>query len=297
MNLNQLRYLLSLAQTCSFKAAAKDCCVTQPTLSNGIAQLEDELGGKMFRRTTRHVELTPFGQFMIPLAQSVVEAKEELEQSAAAYFNPKNKILRIGLSPVVAHPQFSPCLRALKGTDKWMDVFLKQCFMNDMEKRLFEETVDIIIQPEQSKKAYGTSRFLYQEPLFYLPPQTDIAPNPTSEPIFIETLDNQPLILTNGCGLSDVIFDLFDAHNITLNPYPGQALNYQVVNDWAELGLAGGILPKSHLPHSSESLHPLINKEGPLFIRYQAVWNHTSTNAPLIKESIDFIDESLSNIL
>ncbi|MDV7339830.1 LysR family transcriptional regulator [Terasakiella sp. A23] len=296
MNLNQLRYLLSLAQTCSFKTAAKDCCVTQPTLSNGIAQLEEELGGKMFRRTTRHVELTPFGQFMLPLAQSVIEAKEELEQSATAYFNPQNKILRIGLSPVISHPHFSNCLRDLKEGGKWMDVFLKQCFMNDMEKRLFDETIDIVIQPEQNQRTYGNTEFLYQEPLFYLPPQTDIAPTPISDPISIEKLDNQPLILTNGCGLSDVIFDLFDTHNITLNPYPGQALNYQVVNDWAGLGLAGGILPKSHLL-TSESLRPLISPAGPLFIRYQAVWNASNVNAPLVKESIDFIKDSLTDIL
>lgn len=296
MNLNQLRYLLALAESCSFKTAAQDCCVTQPTLSNGIAQLEEDLGGKLFRRTTRRVELTPFGQFLLPLAQSVIDAKLDLEQSAAAYFNPENKILRIGLSPVVAHPAFSGAIRHIKDSHNWMDVFLKQCFMNDLEKRLFDESIDIIIQPEQSQKTYGNTRFLYEEPLFYIPPQSDLENQTNAAPIELAQLDNQPLILTNGCGLSDVIFDLFNKENLTLNPYPGQALNYQVVADWAELGLAGGLLPKSHIPKNNDSLHPLIHGQGPLTIRYEACFNPAHANAVIIKETIDLLESSLANL-
>ena len=54
MNFRQLLgYVRALAETKSFVRAAEQCGVTQPTLSNGVAQLEDELGQKMFNRTTR----------------------------------------------------------------------------------------------------------------------------------------------------------------------------------------------------------------------------------------------------
>lgn len=64
MNLSQLRFAQAVAELQSFSRAAEHCHVTQPSLSNGIAQLENELGGKLFERTTRSVHLTPFGKHL-----------------------------------------------------------------------------------------------------------------------------------------------------------------------------------------------------------------------------------------
>ncbi len=47
MNLNQLRFAKAVAEHRSFSRAAEECRVTQPTLSNAIAQLEKELDGKL----------------------------------------------------------------------------------------------------------------------------------------------------------------------------------------------------------------------------------------------------------
>ena len=69
MNLIQLRFVTALASKRSFTAAASGCSVTQPTLSNGLGQLEDDLGAPLFVRTTRKVELTPFGKNFCPILQ------------------------------------------------------------------------------------------------------------------------------------------------------------------------------------------------------------------------------------
>ena len=61
MNLSQLRFTAAVTFHGSFTAAASECCVPQPTLSNGIAQLEAELGERLLLRTTRKVSLTHFG--------------------------------------------------------------------------------------------------------------------------------------------------------------------------------------------------------------------------------------------
>jgi len=297
MNLNQLRYLAKLAETNSFKEAAERCCVTQPTLSNGIAQLEEEIGGKLFRRTTRSVELTQFGGFIIPLAQAVLDAKEELEKSAKTYFTPEAKVLRIGLSPLISHDRFPSALNALKQSNTWSEVFLKHCFMNDLEERLINETLDLVLMPKQSKSNVINSHFLYREPLFYIPPQADITPTQTSQAIEVSELSDKPIILTNGCGLSDVIADLFVSQNATLTPYPGQALNYTVVTQWAELGLAGGILPKSHIPEGTLSVCPLLADAKPAMIDYQATWNNVQPLQEILKSTAELIAGNLSNIV
>lgn len=80
MNLSQLRYVKAVAETGSFTLAAERCYVTQPTLSNGIAQLEQELEERLFTRTTRAVSLTPFGQHILPFMDRLLDAQIDLLQ-------------------------------------------------------------------------------------------------------------------------------------------------------------------------------------------------------------------------
>lgn len=58
MDLKVLRSFVEIAREQSFTAAAERLFVTQPTLSRQIADLEEELGQKLFNRTTRSLELT-----------------------------------------------------------------------------------------------------------------------------------------------------------------------------------------------------------------------------------------------
>ena len=100
MNLSQLRFAHALASAGSFTAAAAECFVTQPTLSNGIAQLEQELGGRLFARTTRKVALTPFGAHLLPYLAEVLRAQDTLALQAKAFLEPARQLLRIGTSPL-----------------------------------------------------------------------------------------------------------------------------------------------------------------------------------------------------
>src|SRR6266511_3360628 len=75
---------------------------SQPTLSNGIALLEEEFGGQLFARTTRRVDLTPFGTQLLPLIEAVLQAQAELEAGVSTFHNPAHKIVRIKLSPLTA---------------------------------------------------------------------------------------------------------------------------------------------------------------------------------------------------
>ena len=74
MKLRQIEYALQVARTLSFRLAAEQLGVTQPTLSNGLSAFEQELGGRLFERTTRDVGLTAFGGHMLPFLQAVIQA-------------------------------------------------------------------------------------------------------------------------------------------------------------------------------------------------------------------------------
>ncbi|TQI66373.1 LysR family transcriptional regulator [Clostridium sp. KNHs216] len=80
MTLQQLRYVITIAQTGSFHTAAKLLFVTQPSLSKAIAELEKEMGVFLFFRSNRGVLLTEEGTKFLSYARQVVQQAELLEQ-------------------------------------------------------------------------------------------------------------------------------------------------------------------------------------------------------------------------
>ena len=72
MNLLHLRYFVELAHTLHFTRAAERLCITQPSLSHAITQLETELGVPLFERTGRTTILTRFGEQFLLCAQQAL---------------------------------------------------------------------------------------------------------------------------------------------------------------------------------------------------------------------------------
>lgn len=71
MELQQLRYVLAVAETRNFTRAAERCHIVQSAMSHQIKALEHELGMQLFARTSRRVELTDAGAAFLPRLRPV----------------------------------------------------------------------------------------------------------------------------------------------------------------------------------------------------------------------------------
>jgi DNA-binding transcriptional LysR family regulator len=76
MDVNQLKYFISVAQTLSFSEAARRNGMKQPTVSHHIGELEKQIGTKLFLRDKRNVILTTAGKELLPYAMDIVELAE-----------------------------------------------------------------------------------------------------------------------------------------------------------------------------------------------------------------------------
>lgn len=81
MKLRQLEYFVAVAETGSIRRAAESLYVAQPSLSSQLAMLETELGGQLFVRKSRGVELTPAGRVFLAEAHRILGATEHAMRS------------------------------------------------------------------------------------------------------------------------------------------------------------------------------------------------------------------------
>src|SRR6266704_2899416 len=101
MEMHQVRYFLATVGELNFTKAADKCNVSQPSLTRAVKQLEDELGGDLFRRERPHAQLTELGLRMLPLLKQCYESAMGARSLASAIKGGELGVLRLALSHTV----------------------------------------------------------------------------------------------------------------------------------------------------------------------------------------------------
>jgi len=134
MEFHQLRYVCAIADTGNFSRAAERCQVAQPSLSQQVLKLEEELGTKLFDRLGRSIRLTEAGRAFIPRARTILEQMETARSSAADQNTDFRGSVAVGVIPTVA-PYLIPSYAAR---------FAKK--FADAKLRIVEETTSVLVE-------------------------------------------------------------------------------------------------------------------------------------------------------
>ena len=102
MNLQDLRYLVAVADHRHFGRAAEACFVSQPTLSTQLKKLERELGVELIERNPRQIMLTGVGESVVERARVVLRETDNIREVARRATDPEAGSLRVGLFPTLA---------------------------------------------------------------------------------------------------------------------------------------------------------------------------------------------------
>lgn len=95
MTLTQLRYVIAIADTNSMNEAARTLFIAQPSLSQAVKELEEEIGITLFNRSNRGVRITPDGEEFLGYARQVVEQYRLVQDR---YIDKKNSKKRFSVS-------------------------------------------------------------------------------------------------------------------------------------------------------------------------------------------------------
>ncbi|MCW8875781.1 MAG: hydrogen peroxide-inducible genes activator [Kangiellaceae bacterium] len=170
MTLNELRYVVAVAQTQHFSKAADACHVSQPSLSIAIRKLEEELGVTIFQRGKRQVEVTPEGEAVVQQAQKVIEEAEKLTYLKTLQKNPLEGVLRIGAIFTIGPYLFPSLIPFMRQHYPEMPLHIDEDYTENLRKKLLKAEIDLaVLALPFSDPAIDTME-IYDEdfmPLFY----------------------------------------------------------------------------------------------------------------------------------
>lgn len=147
MKLNQLRAALTVAETGSLRAAARELGMSQPALTHNIGALERELGAVLFERHTHGMIATPVGQVFLRRAKVIASESRRAKEEVAQFQGNDQGEVAVCLS-IVAHLALLPMALPLF-QQRFPHVRLRviEGSFPAVEARLRDGSVDFFIGP------------------------------------------------------------------------------------------------------------------------------------------------------
>ena len=145
MNSRQLQYAILLSEVRSFSQAAEELGISQPAFSKQILALENDLGLKLFDRTTNPLSLTPAGEYFVKKAADIIFEEDVLTKTMERFKTGENGRLTIGISPFRSLYMMPPVIKALKERYPGLQIVLSEYGRNQLHKGILEGIYDFII--------------------------------------------------------------------------------------------------------------------------------------------------------
>ena len=145
VQLNQLRYMVCVAEEKRFTRAAARLHVAQPSVSSAIAALEQELGAALFRRERHEVTLTGAGEVFLPWARQVLADCESGTAAVRDLLGLRRGRLALGSTPSLTTNLLPPVLAAFHTSHPGLDLTLHEAGSQDLVDRLEKGEMDLAV--------------------------------------------------------------------------------------------------------------------------------------------------------
>lgn len=169
--LQQLRYLVAIADTLSFSRAAEICRVAQPTLSMQLKELEFRLEVRLVERTRARVIVTPIGQEVARRARAMLSDLDDIREIARRD-DPEapQAMLQIGVVQTVGAYVLSVAMPSLRRAFPNMRFRVREEHGDTLVRQLSDGVHDIILLPDESRRPDLVCHHLMAEPLMVVLP-------------------------------------------------------------------------------------------------------------------------------
>jgi DNA-binding transcriptional LysR family regulator len=235
MEMQEIRYFLTLCETLNFRRAAVQCNVTQPALSRAIRKLEEELGGLLFRRERLQTSLTPLGRLVRPQLEEIATRTKGVELAARQFLKLENAPLRIGAMCTIGPAIVTRFLKEFSTRNPSVEITLRDGTPKGLTQLLLDDAIDfaIMAQPDAFDERL-TVRPLYEERFVVAFGLRH--PFEDQHAIALENMDRQIYLRRINCEYREYFANLLKERGLALR------VSYQTEReDWIQALVAGGV--------------------------------------------------------
>jgi LysR family hydrogen peroxide-inducible transcriptional activator len=216
MEMQQLRYVVAVARTGNFSRAAEQCHVSQPSLSQQILKLEDDLGERLFDRMKRMAKLTPHGEAFLRHAVRILEEVDAAEREAADAQALLRGTLKIGVLPTIAPYLLPEVMGGFMEKYPGVEIVVQEDTTAQLMRFLLAFEIDLVFASQPIQDGRLEVRELFTEELLLaLPPGHPLA---RKRAVNASDLENEPLIvMKEGHCLGDQVLRFCDRRDLHPN--------------------------------------------------------------------------------
>lgn len=219
MKLTGLSQFVAVCASRNLTVAAGELGVSQPALTQAIAKLEKQLNVSLFDRTTRPMELTPYGQLVLDFALSLEQSTTALTENLAAMKAGSGGLLRIGSGPDWIHEILPVAISELQREHPGIRVNLTVALNDDLRSKLDRGEIDLFFASLTDENFGGAykSRILLREYMHILARSDH--PIHEGEPKTLEELAGEAWVLTGYDTFGrQLVRRLFGQYDVELPP-------------------------------------------------------------------------------
>ena len=218
MELRHLRYFVAVAEELNFTKAADKMCTVQPSLSQQIKDLEDEVGVKLLLRSNRKVELTAEGEAFLEEALLSLEHARRAVTAARNVSKNNQQRLNIGFLPVAEMKIFPYIMPNIRAHFPELNINFQSLTDAEQFTALKAGNIDIAFTRYQDTSEDLESIYIFREPLVLIMPK-DI-PEAQSKEINIKDFNQKNFVISDESAspeLTRLIRDFFQSKKLTPN--------------------------------------------------------------------------------
>jgi LysR family hydrogen peroxide-inducible transcriptional activator len=213
MEMQQLRYVVAVARTGNFSRAAEQCHVSQPSLSQQVQKLEDELGERLFDRMKREAKLTPHGEAFLRHAVRILEEVDAAKREATDARDLLRGTVTVGVLPTIA-PYLLPDVMA-QFTEKFpgVEIVVQEDTTGQLLKLAHGYEIDFALASQPIHDGRLEVKELYSEELLLaLPPGHPLT---RKRAVAVADLEGERLIvMKEGHCLGDQVLGFCDRRDV-----------------------------------------------------------------------------------
>ncbi len=287
MTLDQLRYFEAVCRYNSVSRAAESLNISQPSVSNAIANLEKEFGVNLFTRQHKRLSLTKEGMLLSELAEKLLFQSDEISRTMKELSN-RNQVLRLGIPPMIGSLVLPDLFSRHFIHYPQLQVRISEDDGNGLKRQLAENQIDMAFLPHTHPfdGAFCSQTVTELQNVCCV---SNSHPLATRASIGLEDLKDEPLVLfKNSFFQTERILKEFDRLSCTPNVllYTAQLSTVQnMIAGNAAIGFMFEFLLQSTPSLTGIPIDP------PMTTQISLVWNKGSHISDDMKNLIHFIDK------